>query len=172
MSNWSEAQTALERARGRLGDRGFSDLRGLLDQADRDQAAAARLDQDSLEIEPSAKEGDFGNSRSIAEYESAFRDCGIGDRGDDPALVASRIERSNIQAMPCQLPSKIGLPSRRTRPILIGCLQVARQASTRSDRVAPAGTDIGCLDQAIGLAELIASAPVTENSVPLLLRSG
>jgi serine/threonine-protein kinase len=96
VSHWSEARTALERARARLGERGFSDLRGLLDQADRDQETAARLDKirSNRAISENLR---FPISRSMAEYESAFRAAGLGDWGDDPALVASRIRRSNIQ---------------------------------------------------------------------------
>ena len=89
---------ALERARARLGDRGFADLRGLLEQADRDQATAARFDQIRSD-RAITKGGRVDYSLSSAEYESVFRASGIGHRGDDPALVASRVERSNIQAI-------------------------------------------------------------------------
>ena len=97
-SRWSEAQTALERARGRLGDRGFSDLRNLLERADRDQQAAARFDK-------------IRSNRAISEGRQLpfhapwpntnrrFAISGSAHRGDDPALVASRIQRSNIHAI-------------------------------------------------------------------------
>ena len=43
-SSWPEARAALERAKGRLGDRGSAELRRLLDQGARDLELAARLD--------------------------------------------------------------------------------------------------------------------------------
>ena len=45
-SSWPEARAALERAKGRLGDRGSADLRRRLDQGARDLELAARLDRD------------------------------------------------------------------------------------------------------------------------------
>ncbi len=169
-SQWSEAQTALERARGRLGDRGFPDLRGLLDQADRDQAAAARLDQIRSDRAIS-NGGRFGSSRPIAEYESMFRSCGIGHRGDDPALVASRIERSNIQAV---LVAAIEDWAAITEDeaYLDWLLQVARRAIHDPTGWRQRVLTLVVWTKRSDLGQLLASAPVTENSVPLLLALG
>ncbi len=170
LSQWSEAHTALERARTRLGDRGFPNLRGLLDQADRDQAAAARLDQIRSDRAIS-KGGSFDSSRSLAQYESMFRASGIGHRGDEPALVASRIERSNIQAI---LVSAIEDWAAITedKADLDWLLQVARQAIDDPTGWHQRVMTLGVWTKQSDLAQLLASAPVTENSVPLLLALG
>src|SRR5262249_42608097 len=47
--SWPEARAALERARGRLGDRGSPGLRRRLDQGERDLALAAQLDDIRLD---------------------------------------------------------------------------------------------------------------------------
>ena len=99
LSQWSEAHTALERARARLGDRRSTDLRGLLDQADRDQTAAARFDQDSLRSSCQRMEGVSTAHAPSPNTNRCFAPAGSASRGDDPALVASRIERSNIQGI-------------------------------------------------------------------------
>jgi serine/threonine-protein kinase len=170
MSHWSEARSALERAKARLGDRGFPDLRGLLDQADRDQAAVARLDQIRSDRGIS-KGGLFGSSRPIAEYESMFRACGIGHRGEDPGLVASRIERSNVRAI---LVSAIEDWAAITEDeaYLDWLLQVARQAIDDPTGWRHRALTLTVWTTQSDLGQLLASAPVTENSVPLLLALG
>jgi serine/threonine-protein kinase len=170
MSNWSKARTALERARARLGDHGLPDLRELLAQADRDQASAARLDQIRSDRAIS-KVGRFDSSRSIAEYESMFRASGIGHRGDDPALVAGRIERSNIRAI---LVSAIEDWAAITEDeaYLDWLLQVARQAIDDPTGWHGRVMTLAVWTKQSDLARLLASAPVTQNSVPLLLALG
>ncbi len=169
-SRWSEAQTALERARGRLSDRGFSDLRNLLERADGDQQAAARFDK--IRSNRAISEGlQPPISRSLAEYESAFRDFGIGAKGDEPALVARRIQRSNIHAI---LISAIEDWAAITedQASLDRLLQVARQAAPDPTGWRARALTLAVWTKQSDLAELIASAPVTENSVPLLLALG
>jgi serine/threonine-protein kinase len=169
-SQWSEARPALERARTRLGDRGDSDLRDLLGQVDRDQAVAARLDR--IRSDRSLSElGPIGNARSLEDYEAVFRESGLGDRGDDPAVVARRIQRSNIQPI---LVSAVEDWAAVTgdHDYLEWLLHVARQAAPD-----PTGWRARALTLAVwtsqsDLADVIASAPVTENSVPLLLALG
>jgi eukaryotic-like serine/threonine-protein kinase len=170
LSQWSQAHTALERARTRLGDRAFPALRGLLDRADRNQAAAARLDQIRSDRAIS-KGGSFDSSRSLAEYESMFRASGIGRRGDDPTLVASRINRSNIQAI---LVSAIEDWAAITEDevYLDWLLQVARQAIDDPTGWRQRVMTLAVWTKQSDLAQLLASAPVTENSVPLLLALG
>jgi serine/threonine-protein kinase len=170
MSSWSEARTALERARTRLGDRGFSDLRKSLARADRDQATALRLDQ--IRSNRAISEGmRVPISRSLAEYELTFRNAGLGDRADDPALVASRIQRSNIQTTLTTAIEDWAAITENAAD-LNWLLQVARQAAPD-----PTGWRQRALTSAVwtstpDLRELIASAPITEDSVPLLLALG
>ena len=170
LSQWPEAHTALERARARLGDRRLPDLRGLLDQADRDQAAAARFDQIRLDRAIS-NGGRFGSSRPIAGYESMFRSCGIGHRGNEPALVASRIARSNIHAI---LVSAIEDWAAVTEDeaYLDWLLQVARRAIHDPTGWRQRVLTLDVWTKRSDLGQLLASAPVTVNSVPLLLALG
>jgi eukaryotic-like serine/threonine-protein kinase len=169
-AHWSEAQNALERARARLSDLGFSDLRDLLEQADRDQQAAARFDE--IRSNRAISEGlHLPIARSLAEYDSAFRDFGIGDRGDDPALVASRIKRSNIQAMLITAIEDWAAVT-EDQAYLDWLLQVARQAAPDPTGWRARALTLPVWTNQSDLAELIVSAPVTENSVPLLLALG
>jgi serine/threonine-protein kinase len=170
LSHWSEARTALERARARLGDRGFSDLRDLLNQADCDQQTAVRLDQirSNRAISGGLR---FPISRSLADYESAFRAAGFGDRGDDPALVAGRIRRSNIQTTLITAVEDWAAIT-EDQAYLDWLLKVARQAAPDPTGWRERALSLAVWTNKSGLAELIASAPVTENSVPLLLALG
>jgi eukaryotic-like serine/threonine-protein kinase len=170
VSNWSEARTALERARGRLGVLGFSDLKASLEQADRDQEVAAHLDKVRAN-RTTTMDGRIDSARCIAEYEAVFRDSKVGDRGDDPALFANRIGRSNIQAI---LVSAIEDWAAITEDdaSLNWLLQVARQAAPDPTGWRRRALSLAVWNKRSDLAELIASAPVTENSIPLLLALG
>jgi serine/threonine-protein kinase len=170
VAHWSEARTALERARARLGDRGFSDLRDLLHQADGDQAFAARLDEIRTGRDVNER-GHIETSRSIAKYESLLRNAGLGDRREDPALVASRIASSNISAT---LISAIGDWAAITEDdaYLDWLLKIAREAAPDSSGWRERALTLAAWTKPSDLAELIASAPVTENSIPVLLALG
>jgi serine/threonine-protein kinase len=164
---WSEARTALERARTRLGDRSFANLRDLLHHADRDQEVAARLDK--VRSDRAVSEGGhFNSSRSIAEYEAVFRDTGLGSRDDDPALVASRVQASNIQPV---LVSAVEDWAAITddQAYLDWLLRVARLAAPDPTDWRERALTLDVWTRQSNLANLLASAIVTEKSVPLLL---
>jgi serine/threonine-protein kinase len=95
-SRWPEATAALERARGRLGDRGPVALHNLLDQGARDLQLASRLDDIRLGGGESVGGKLAIHHSSDKQYEDAFRDAQLGQVHDDPAVVAERIRASNI----------------------------------------------------------------------------
>jgi eukaryotic-like serine/threonine-protein kinase len=92
---WGDARNALERAKGRLGDGGPEDLRRRASQMDRELTVVGKLQEirDS-HWEP---EGDAVRmSRTIAAYESAFREAGVWGGSTDAAVAASRIRSTGI----------------------------------------------------------------------------
>src|SRR5262249_31166334 len=96
-SRWPEATAALERARGRLGDRGSAGHRRLLEQGRDELRLTGRLNEIRLGGTVGVG-GDVPINRFGAdgEYEEAFRGVGLGDVHDDPAVVADRIRASNV----------------------------------------------------------------------------
>jgi eukaryotic-like serine/threonine-protein kinase len=108
---WAEAAAALERARGRLGAGGPTELRRRveqaaqsLEQARRDVPLAARLEAIRLNrgthVEGyfnCAAERRFTNARADRAYEQAFRQAGFAEVGNDHAAVAARIRESVVR---------------------------------------------------------------------------
>jgi tetratricopeptide (TPR) repeat protein len=166
-SRWPLARTALERAKGRLGDHGSPEVRRLLDQGSRDLALAARVEKIRL---------DYAHATVVApeqadeQYEEAFRGAGLGQVADDPELVAARVRASNIRsalvgALDHWSQHAVGLPRRSW------VLTVARQADTGPD---PSGWRDRGRDPAVwtdqaALLGVIRAAPAADPRVPLLL---
>jgi serine/threonine-protein kinase len=96
-SSWTEARTAIERAKGRLGDGGPADLQTCLKQGDRDLDLAARLDAIRLNVAGTLGDGPATAIASDKEYEHAFRDAGLAAVHEPPEVVATRVKASNIQ---------------------------------------------------------------------------
>ena len=93
-SDWGEARSALERARGRLGRGERGELRRRLDQAGRDydlvrRLAAIRMDRIS--------KTEAGAAHWPGEYEKAFRQAGLLDMDDAPQVAASKLGESDIK---------------------------------------------------------------------------
>ena len=170
LSNWTEAHTALERARTRLGDHGFEDLKRVLDLAERDQAAAARLEKIRSD-QTITEDGIIPVLRLRSEYEAVFRDLGLGGRDDDPALVASRIRRSNIRAILVSA-AEAWADITEDGGHLNWLLQVARQATPDPTGWREQALTFTVWTNKSDLGRLIASATVTESSVPLLVALG
>jgi Flp pilus assembly protein TadD len=163
-SSWPEARTALERAKGRLGDRGSAELRRLLDQGTRALELAAQLDAIRLHGSGSA----VGLARSSEKYLEAFRGAGLGQIDDPPEIVAARIKASHIRNVlldALDFWSECAKDPRRMDWIL----EVARQADPDPTgwRVRARHPDIRKDD--VALAQLIATAPIADPSVALLL---
>ena len=96
-SSWSEARAALERARAWLGTIGSADLQSQVKQGGRDLDLAARLDATRLTgYSRVGNSLDFG--KADQEFETAFREFGIGQIGEPSAVVAARVKASNIHS--------------------------------------------------------------------------
>ncbi|HZY90350.1 MAG TPA: serine/threonine-protein kinase, partial [Gemmataceae bacterium] len=93
-SSWPEARAALERAKGRLGDRGSAEQRRLLEQGTRDVELAARLE--AILLYRALTLQAFLVGRLDEQYEEAFRWAGLGQVDDDPEVVAARVRVSTI----------------------------------------------------------------------------
>ena len=91
-SSWPEAGASLERAKGRLDDRGSAELRRRLDQGARDLDLVAKLEQIRLRL---------SNSRVPLSperiYAQAFRNHGIDLMRLEPAVAATAIRTSAIR---------------------------------------------------------------------------
>jgi serine/threonine-protein kinase len=108
---WAEAAAALERAKGRLGFWGTTELHRRveqaaqnLEQARRDVPLAARLEVIRLNrathVEgyfDSAAERRFTDARADRDYEQAFREAGLAEISMDPAAAAARVCESELQ---------------------------------------------------------------------------
>jgi serine/threonine-protein kinase len=163
-SSWHRARAALERAKGRLGERESAELRPLLDQGARDLDLAARLD--ALRLHSADTVGGYLDAGK--EYEEAFREAGLGQVGVPPEGVATRIAASNIQkALVAALDHwsiRATDPGRRA-----WVLEVARQADPGATGWRARARDPGLRKDGAGFARLVATAPVDEESVSLLL---
>jgi eukaryotic-like serine/threonine-protein kinase len=99
-SAWPEASTALERAKARLRYRPTVDLRHRLDAVARDLELAQRLDSIGLNriVRVEGRYArPFDKANADAAYAAAFSEAGLGSVGDDPLIVAARINQSNIK---------------------------------------------------------------------------
>ncbi|VTR91578.1 serine threonine protein kinase : Tetratricopeptide repeat protein,protein kinase family protein OS=Singulisphaera acidiphila (strain ATCC BAA-1392 / DSM 18658 / VKM B-2454 / MOB10) GN=Sinac_4434 PE=3 SV=1: Pkinase: TPR_11: TPR_1 [Gemmata massiliana] len=95
-SSWATAGAALERAKGRFGDRGPNHLRARLDCGGRELELVARLDAIRLDGYSLAADGlDF--RRSDGEYQEAFRRAGLVRPFEEtPSAAAERIAASPV----------------------------------------------------------------------------
>jgi serine/threonine-protein kinase len=164
-AHWSEARTALERAKVRVDDHGSPEVRRLLHQGARDLDLAARLEKICLSQGPVSR---LAPTRAAEEYEQTFREAGLGQVSDDPELVASRIRASNIRNT---LIGALDNWSLVDRPHRAWVLTVARKADPDPD---PSGWRDRARDPAVradrsALLEVIRTAPVADQRAPLLL---
>ena len=118
-SSWPEARVALERAKARLGEQGSAETRQLIARGMRDLAFVARMESIRLEFEQANRATNFPQTDD-PPYEAAFRESGIGEVGDDPAAVATRVRSSNIHET-LVAASIIGPVVRRTLTGRTGC---------------------------------------------------
>jgi serine/threonine-protein kinase len=168
-AHWPEARAALERAKFRLGGRESLELRRQLDQGTRDLELGVRLENASL-----ARHEMRGDEQIIGGelYETAFREGGFGRVFDPVEVVAARIQASNIKstlltAMYEWATARIQTNDVANRRVWI--LQVALKAHPD-----PTGWRDRALDPAIransaALAQMIATAPIANQPVMLLL---
>jgi tetratricopeptide (TPR) repeat protein len=169
-SAWPEAIASLERAKGRIGESGSAELRGLLDQRAREMGLVARLDAIRLG-RYSSNGGDFDLRRADSEFEAAFVKVGIGRVKDDARAVAARVNASNIRkALVDALDewSEIAAePSRRD-----WLVTVAREADHDPTGWRDRARDPSNWKSEEALARLLQTAPVADDYVRLLWMIG
>jgi eukaryotic-like serine/threonine-protein kinase len=167
-SSWPEARSALERARGRLGDRESTDLRRLLDQGDRNLVLAARLEEIRL-TSVQFIVFEFVSASPDEQYKDAFRGAGLGQTDEDPEVVAARIRTSDIRnalvaALDHWSSCNQGNPERHN-----WILEVARRADPDPTGWRDRARDPNLRADQAALVELIRTASVADQSTSLLL---
>jgi eukaryotic-like serine/threonine-protein kinase len=166
-SSWTKAKAALERAKGRLGDRGSVELRRRLDLGARELMLVARLD--AIRLAPAVSVGgvhDFGPS--VRQYRSAFEEAGLGRVGDPPDAVARRIKASNIKgALIATLDDWVSRDE--DSPQRSWAAEVARLADDEATAWHNRARDPATWRSKAKVDEALANAPVADESVPFLL---
>jgi tetratricopeptide (TPR) repeat protein len=95
-ARWREARDVLDQVGERLGASGPADLRQRVKQAKANLALVSRLDD--IFLKQATIGGSYFNTPSAdQDFVAAFRDAGLGQEGDEPQVVASRIRGSAIQ---------------------------------------------------------------------------
>jgi tetratricopeptide (TPR) repeat protein len=92
---WGTAQIALERAKARLGDGGPTELRSRALKLNRELTFVEKLDQ-IRESRQRFNVVDSPDAQLAADYQQAFRDAGLLQPDESPAVVAARIQSSVI----------------------------------------------------------------------------
>jgi serine/threonine-protein kinase len=93
---WAEVRAALARARGQLSGGGPAELKARVEQAVRDAAVVADLEQVRLR-QAEVKDGHF-HARSADEgYATAFREYGVDVEGSEPEEAAARVRGSAVR---------------------------------------------------------------------------
>ncbi|MBX3358890.1 MAG: protein kinase [Phycisphaeraceae bacterium] len=166
---WADAREALERAKGRLGDRDVSDARARIRQSERDlglvtQLAAIRLG--GAEIIG----GRVNFAESAAQYKEAFDAAGLTLETLPPAAVAERIRSSPIRN---ELIAALDdwstvVPS---RDLLDKIYAVARDADP-DPRWRDKVRDASIIDDVEALTTLANEATISEQSPSILVALG
>jgi serine/threonine-protein kinase len=97
-AHYTEGHALLEQAQQRLGSDGPADLREQVEQALADTRLARRLDETrqlAFSVWGGRKRGDFAGIEK--EYAAALAEAGLGQFGDDAALVAARVQASAVR---------------------------------------------------------------------------
>jgi serine/threonine-protein kinase len=94
-ARWKEAQAVLDQASERLGEFGPADLRARVEGSRGDLALVVRLD-DIRQKRATVGGGYFDFESADQGYAAVFRDAGLGQEGDAPEAVASRVRGSAI----------------------------------------------------------------------------
>jgi serine/threonine-protein kinase len=165
VARWAEARAALGRADARLGSGGPSDLRGRLEQIERDLNLVARLD--GVRLERSIQVGRrFDYESADRSYAGEFAEAGLGTVGDDPQAVADRVRDSAVRCALVAALDDWALCASRQRWRRDWLLEVARRADPdpwRDRARSPA-----MWEDVAALEHLAAEEPVTEQSPPLI----
>jgi eukaryotic-like serine/threonine-protein kinase len=95
---WHEAEAALQRAEGRLGEGGAGELRQLVDQARRNLNLVSKLDEIRMNRVRSAGDLEYYRSKADQDYMKAFEKSGLTKALDQPEIAAARIGESPVKA--------------------------------------------------------------------------
>ena len=96
-SSWPEAAAALERAKGRLGERGPAVLRRRLEQGARELDLVASLDAIRLRRAAAHEQEELAAARLDQDYEAAFARAGLGRVDEAPGVFAARLNATKIR---------------------------------------------------------------------------
>jgi eukaryotic-like serine/threonine-protein kinase len=167
-SSWPQARAALERAKGRVGDRGSAKLKQQIDQGQRDIELGLQLD--AIVLSAYDLRGAIADTLQTDKFVAAFRDFGFGEVHDDPKVVAARIRESHIRtALVVALDQWISFTGDSSRvKWILDVLQWADPDST--DWRARAGDPANWTDEK-SFAKLLATAPIAARAIPILLAS-
>lgn len=171
VANWSEARTALERARARLADGGSAELLARVEQGARELALvetfqAIRMRRSGVPYETRDR---ADNSEADSAYEEAFRELGLVDVPARPREVAAQIRTSRIRAalvsaLDTWATCVTGDDARRD-----ALLEVVRLADPDPTGWRDRVRDPANWKDKQALVELASAAPVSKESVMLLL---
>ena len=148
-----------------------------LDQERREREFAARLDAIHMS-RVAVVNGRYyrgpNKARADRQYEAAFREVGFADVHDDPALVAKRVQASNIRpALVAALDDWAVCATQTADARRLGwILDVARRADDDSTGISQRLRDPAVWQDRAALDELAVAAPVTKLPVHLLVTLG
>ncbi len=165
-SSWPEASAALERAKGRVGDRGSAELKRRLEQGRRDIELGMQLD--AIVQGAYDTRGGTPNYSTAQEFLAAFRSAGIGQPDDNPEAVAARIRESHIRnALVVALDQWASLTG--DSRMVDWMLEVARRADPDSADWRKRARDPANWTDDVAFAKLLKTAPVSSRAIPILL---
>ncbi len=163
---WGDARTALERAKGRLGDGGPAELRQRTGQIERELALVETLQQIRFSHSDPVLAG-ARISRAVSAYEAAFREAGLIDQREDAAILAARIRATGIApALLVALDDWAWIDESRRDWLHEVSRQVEPNATSRQVR------DPKVWDNLHALEAFARSMPVETQTVPFLLLVG
>src|SRR5258708_4040797 len=167
-SSWPAPRAALERMKALLRDARPSELRRLPAPGARHLPLAGRCDGMRLNGYGSVG-GVLARARLDEQCEEAFRGAGLGQVYDAPEIVAARIKASHIEnaLVPALDHWSECTPNPGRKD---WALEVARKADSTGWLVRARNPEIWKDD--VALAKLIATAPIADQSVALLLALG
>lgn len=164
---WGEARAALDRSAGRLGEGGSAELREIIERGRRDLDIVARLE--AIRMDRARSVGGLVDYAAAGKaYEQAFRGFGLGGPDEAPEVVAARVAASG--ARPALVDALDDWPIPITDAGRKGwTLRVARLASGDESGWVARARDPDIRRSRPALERLIATAPVEEQPVTLLL---
>jgi tetratricopeptide (TPR) repeat protein len=161
--SWSQARTALLRARIELGNHGPQSLHDRLETHEHELALVAQMDQLELHY-PNGHQGALNIDHSFQDFADAFRDAGLGSLDEDPALAALRIQHSPVRkALLNALYIELVMTPRPWQ------LEIARKADPDPTGWRDRALDPGVWNQPASLKELLVSVKMDTQPATLLL---